>query len=324
MRAIERAWYDPKQVWIWLLVPFMLLFAVISAVRRFLYRTGVLQSYKIDAPVIVVGNISVGGNGKTPMVLYLCDLLRQQGYYPGVLSRGYGGKSKHYPLQVTVDSDSAEVGDEPKLIAKHVNCPVVVDPNRKRGAEKLINDLKCNVVICDDGLQHYKLARDIEVVVIDGQRRHGNNQLMPVGPLREGEWRLDCVDFIINNGGPIRNGEYLMSFDVGRAQNVKYPNVSQPLSNFVLPVVAAAGIGNPQRFFNTLTKRGIKVKDTKAFKDHHEFKASDLPDETVFMTEKDAVKCTEFASDQWWYLPVSANLTPEFNQAFLAKVKALK
>ncbi|XOV77582.1 MAG: tetraacyldisaccharide 4'-kinase [Aestuariibacter sp.] len=302
----------------------MALFALLSWLRRLAYRNGIYASHKMSVPVIVVGNISVGGNGKTPLVVYLCDLLRQQGYYPGVLSRGYGGKSRQYPLAVGAHTHSDEVGDEPLLIKKRVNCPVVVDPKRPRGAQSLIEDHHCNIIICDDGLQHYALQRDIEIIVMDGQRRLGNGQLLPVGPLREGPWRLKQADFVVINGGETQNGEYRMSLESGRLVNVKFPTQSRSISDINTAVTIAAGIGHPERFFSVLRGKGVKIKQTLSFPDHYQYKTGDLPEDTVLMTEKDAVKCQAFASDNWWFLPVSANLTAQFKTKLLEKLKQIK
>lgn len=324
MTALQKAWYNPRHVWVWLLLPLMVIFALLSWLRRCAYRTGVFKTHKVAAPVIIVGNISVGGNGKTPLVIYLCDLLRQQGYHPGVLSRGYGGKATQYPLLVKSDTPSEEAGDEPLLIKKRVNCPVVVDPVRPRGAKALVEQHHCNVIVCDDGLQHYALERDIEIVVMDGKRRVGNGQLLPVGPLREGKWRLATADFVVVNGAESSNGEYRMSLESGRLVNVKYPNQTKTLSDINSAVTAAAGIGHPERFFSVLRGKGLRLKQELSFPDHYQFKPGDLPNETVLMTEKDAVKCRGFANDKWWFLPVSATMTAQFKDNLLAKLKKLK
>jgi tetraacyldisaccharide 4'-kinase len=324
---IDKIWYHT--LWYhWpiliLLSPLALLFLLLSALRRKLFVLGIKSSQKLPVTIIVVGNISVGGNGKTPLVIKLAQWLRQQGYHPGVLSRGYGGKSKQYPLSVDSDSDAAVVGDEPVLMRQHLACPMVVDPVRSRGAKMLYQQFKCDVILCDDGLQHYALQRDIEIVVMDGKRRCGNGFLLPMGPLREGTWRLELADFIIVNGGMVTNGEHLMSLEPGKLVNVKYPNKSKSLSDFSKPVVAVAGIGNPQRFFDLLRYKQVKLKSCLSFTDHYQFSERDLPKETLLMTEKDAVKCREFAHDDWWYLPVSAKLTEQFSQLLLKKLSSIK
>jgi tetraacyldisaccharide 4'-kinase len=285
---------------------------------------GVFSSTRVNAPVIVVGNISVGGNGKTPLVVFLCHWLKQNGFRPGVISRGYGGTGVSYPKTVDTDSKPEHVGDEAVMMKQHIGCPLVVDPKRARGAAFLIEQHQCDVVLCDDGLQHYALHRDIEIVVIDGQRRFGNGFLLPAGPLRESQKRLSSVDFKVTNGGKAKVDEYLMSLEPGQLVNVKYSQQTKPVAGLNRSVVAAAAIGNPKRFFDLLTTKNVKIKDTLIFNDHHLFAESDLPKETVIMTEKDAVKCRDFAHDDWWYLPVSAKLTEHFKKALLTKLVALK
>jgi tetraacyldisaccharide 4'-kinase len=321
---IDNLWYSPSWYhWpiIILLLPLTALFWLLSALRRTLFRLNIKSSTDVPVPVIVVGNISVGGNGKTPLVLYLAKRLRQEGYHPGVLSRGYGGKNARYPLTVEQCSKVEVVGDEAILMRQHINCPLVVDPIRPRGAMELVEKHKCNVIICDDGLQHYALNRDIEIVVMDGKRRCGNHLLLPAGPLREASWRLDTADFLVLNGGLITNGEFLMSLEAGELINVKHPNKSLSISDLRFPVTALAGIGNPQRFFTLLQKMRVKLKDQISFVDHHAFIKKDIPSGTVIMTEKDAVKCTQIAHDDCWYLPVSAKLTSQFESQLLQKLK---
>jgi tetraacyldisaccharide 4'-kinase len=321
---IDNMWYSPSWYhWpvIILLLPLTAVFWVLSGLRRWLFRLQIMPSVTIPALVIVVGNISVGGNGKTPLVVYLAKRLRQEGYHPGVLSRGYSGKNAHYPLTVDHLSKVDWVGDEAILMRQHINCPLVVDPIRPRGAMELVEKHKCDVIICDDGLQHYALNRDIEIVVMDGQRRCGNHLLLPAGPLREAAWRLDTADFLVLNGGLVTNGEYLMSLESGKLINVKYPNKSLSINDLRSPVTALAAIGNPQRFFSLLEKKRVKLKDQISFVDHHAFIKKDIPSGTVIMTEKDAVKCTQIVHDDCWYLPVSARLTNQFESQLLQKLK---
>ncbi|WP_339725557.1 tetraacyldisaccharide 4'-kinase [uncultured Paraglaciecola sp.] len=324
MSWIDNMWYSPSWYhWpvILLLLPLTALFWALSWLRRTLFRLNIKASVDIPVPVIVVGNISVGGNGKTPLVVYLAKRLRQEGYHPGVLSRGYGGKNASYPMSVEPSSLVDLAGDEAILMRRHINCPLVVDPQRPRGALHLIDKHKCNVIICDDGLQHYALNRDIEIVVMDGQRRCGNNILLPAGPLREGTWRLKTADLLVLNGGLVTNGEHLMSLEAGQLINIKNPTKSLSLSRLTVPVTALAAIGNPQRFFSLLQKKQVKIKKQLSFVDHHAFTEDDIPDGLVIMTEKDAVKCTHIAHDDCWYLPVSASLTRQFESQLLQKLK---
>ena len=323
-------WYAPR--WYhWpvsiLLLPLSALFAVLSALRRRAFALGLSASTRVRATVIVVGNVSVGGNGKTPMVVHLASLLSQRGYRPGVLTRGYGGKATSYPQAVLADSRVEEVGDEPMLMRQNLSCPLVVDPLRARGAQYLIDEFGCDVIICDDGLQHYALQRDIEIVVIDAERVLGNGLLLPAGPLREGAWRVKQADFVIYNGQlsqPERwpNG-HIMQLKPGSLLNVQDPTKSCQFSELKQPVTALAGIGNPQRFFNLLAAHQITRKDCNALIDHHQFSAGDLPAGTVLMTEKDAVKCRAFAHPDCWYLPVTADLPDAFDTQLLARVASL-
>jgi tetraacyldisaccharide 4'-kinase len=325
--SLSQLWYAPRWYhWclIILLLPLSLLFMLISAGRRQAFKLGVKPSSKVNAAVIIVGNISVGGNGKTPLVVYLAQLLTEQGYKPGILTRGYGGKSADYPLLVDKHSQVSVVGDEPMLMCQHVSCPLVVDPLRARGAEYLVSQCHCDVIICDDGLQHYALKRDIEIVVMDGQRRLGNHLLLPAGPLREGKWRLKTVDFIVINGELATDTEYAMSLQPGDLINVKDPQRSCLMTEMTEAVTAMAGIGNPQRFFSLLESQGIGIKKQLSFVDHHDFKACDLPIDTVLMTEKDAVKCRDFAHEDCWYLPVQAKMTESFSRDLMAKLHLIK
>lgn len=326
MFSLTQLWYAPRWYhWllIVLLLPLTAVFALVAATRRLAFRIGLKKSSKINAPVIIVGNISVGGNGKTPLVVYLAQLLGSQGYKPGVLTRGYGAKSNNYPLVVTAQSQVAAVGDEPMLMIQHVACPLVVDPIRARGAQYLLDQFHCDVIICDDGLQHYALKRDIEIVVMDGKRRLGNQLLLPAGPLRERAWRLHSADFIVINGQTKSSDEFAMQLLAGDLINVKNPQLKCKVSDLSGPVSALAGIGHPQRFFDLLATYAIDLKATLSFVDHHQFTLNDLPAETLIMTEKDAVKCREFAHQDCWYLPVQAQLAESFSHKILSKLQAI-
>lgn len=323
---LSEMWYKPRWYhWclILVLLPLTALFALLSGLRRLAFKWGIKASVKVPATVIIVGNISVGGNGKTPLVVYLAQLLSEQGYRPGILTRGYGGKSAHYPLKVEHDSDVSVCGDEPALMRQHVSCPLVVDPVRGRGALYLSETCGCDVIICDDGMQHYALQRDIEIAVVDGQRRSGNNLLLPAGPLREGNWRLANVDFVVVNGEPVHPNEHAMGLQAGDFINLSEPNRQLSVTQLTEPVTALAGIGNPQRFFSLLKHYGLDIKQQLSFADHHAFSQADIPQGCVVMTEKDAVKCREFAHQDCWYLPVKATLAENFSQQLLAKLSAL-
>lgn len=317
-------WYQSTRWWCWILYPLSLLFAAVSLVRRFLYKKAILKSSKNPLPVIVVGNISVGGNGKTPFVIWLCEFLIKHGYKPGIVSRGYGGKSDVYPLLVTDKTTGKEAGDEPVMIFKRLAIPVVVDPERSRAADYLSENDLADIIVTDDGLQHYALQRDIEIVVVDGKRRFGNQHLMPMGPLREPLSRLKEVDFIINNGAAAAS-EVSMSLIPGACLAVDGVERELPARS---KVNACAAIGYPQRFFDTLQKQQFILNKSVSFADHHAFSVDDfqqfdkqLP---LLMTEKDAVKCTAFAQANWWYLPISAQLPNSFEKQLIKKIKEIK
>lgn len=316
-------WYQATCWWAWFLFPFSLLMRMISALRRYGYEKNWLSSYKSTLPVIVVGNISVGGNGKTPFVISLCELLIKQGYKPGVISRGYGGKSAQYPLLVSETTSGKEAGDEPVLIHKRLHIPVVVDPVRANAAAYLAKHCGVDVIVTDDGLQHYALQRDIEIVIVDGQRRYGNQHVMPMGPLREPVSRLKEVDYIINNGH-VHKDEFTMLLVPSECKRVD-GNSGQLTES---KVNACAAIGYPPRFFDTLLTQNFTLQKSVAFADHHAYNATDFEqfdaELPLLMTEKDAVKCTAFAQENWWYLPIDGQLPESFTQPFLDKLKQIK
>lgn len=272
--------------------------------------------------MIVVGNLTVGGSGKTPLVIRLIELLQEIGHRPGIISRGYKGQAKDWPRSVSPCSDPGEVGDEPVLLARRCGCPVMVGPDRIAATQALLKTHHCDIIVSDDGLQHYRLNRDLEIAVIDGNRRLGNGFCLPAGPLREPRWRLRSVDFVVGNG-TAQKGEYLMILEGERAINLVDPSVTCSLAGFRGALIhAIAGIGDPSRFFRYLQERGIRTVE-HPFPDHHPFVASDLEfgdDLPVLMTEKDAVKCRKLASDSCWYVPVRAQLDTDLERQFLARV----
>ncbi|TYB15433.1 tetraacyldisaccharide 4'-kinase [Aggregatibacter actinomycetemcomitans] len=314
-------WYSRS--WItWLLCPFSLLFWLITAIRRALFRFNLLKSYRAPVPVVVVGNLSVGGNGKTPAVIWLVQELSKRGLKVGVISRGYGSQAKHYPLLVTPPSDPVEAGDEPVLIATRTQAPVCISPNRQQAVEYLLEHAQCDVIISDDGLQHYKLQRDIEVVIMDAQRGLGNGFLLPAGPLRELPSRLKSVDFVVTNGAENQYSDAVMTLQPQYAVNL-VNKAQYPLKEFS-QATAIAGIGNPTRFFAMLQQQGIILSDIKAFQDHQRFSA-DLfnqfdKNQPLLMTEKDAVKCLAFAQENWWYVPVTAEIHGEKARQLIQKI----
>ncbi|MEQ1621878.1 MAG: tetraacyldisaccharide 4'-kinase [Methylococcales bacterium] len=311
-------WYQDHFIGAWLM-PLGFLFADFVKFRKFLFRIGVLKTHKLGVPVIVVGNITVGGTGKTPLVIWLAQLLTEAGFRPGIISRGYGAQEISSPIVVNTASVASEVGDEALLLAKKSACPVAVSPMRADSAKLLIEQFDCNVILSDDGLQHYALHRDIEIAVIDGERRFGNSYCLPAGPLREPIERLQSVDFIIVNGKASEPGEITMQFIGDTAVNLA-TGERKPLSEFSgIDCHALAGIGNPGRFFAMLAVAGVDCK-THSFPDHYQFQRQDIEFKTgqaVLMTEKDAVKCIDFAGDQHWFVPVTAVPEADFGQRLL-------
>jgi len=317
-------WYSKSPVGA-LLIPLSWLFRMTVMLRRALYRIGVLRARRVGVPVIVVGNITVGGTGKTPLVIALVRQLRDAGYKPGVVARGYGGTAGRWPQQVRPDSDPVVVGDEPVLIAARCRCPVAVAPDRVAAAESLVEHTHCDIIVSDDGLQHYRLARDIEIAVIDGVRRFGNGHCLPAGPLREPLRRLRSVDYVVTTGLAAA-GESPMTLNADPIRNVRdHRQVAERHQFRGKAVHAVAGIGNPDRFFAQL--RGLGMHPVEhGFPDHYRFRPQDLDfadDMPVIMTEKDAVKCRRFAAANHWYLPVEAHLDEDLSQALRARVAEL-
>ncbi|CAH1544646.1 tetraacyldisaccharide 4'-kinase [Vibrio rotiferianus] len=326
---VEKIWFEnhPLKYLLWpLLWPLSLLFGAFSKSKRQQYQSGKKQAYKAPVPVVVVGNITAGGNGKTPVVVWLVEQLQQLGFKPGVVSRGYGAKAPHYPLILDDNTPAKHCGDEPKLIYRRTGAPVAVDPVRANAVKALL-ETGVDIIITDDGLQHYALERDIEFVIVDGNRRFGNESLIPLGPLREGVERLAEVDFIITNGGQAQQGEMPMSLAPSKAINLK--TKQQVEVSELNDLVAFAGIGHPPRFFNTLNAMNADVKVTKGFADHQDFDQQELQalaqqGANVIMTEKDAVKCDSYAQDNWWYLPVSAQFESNDAERILNRIKEVK
>lgn len=322
---IERIWSGRSLLYL-LLVPLSWLYGFITVLRRFLYHHGWLKTWRAPVPVIIVGNLTAGGNGKTPVVIWLVEELKQRGINVGVVSRGYGGKSDCYPLIVTPAISTQQAGDEPVLIYQRTGVPVAVAPKRRDAIKALLAESNLDLIITDDGLQHYALQRDIEIVVIDGVRRFGNGWWIPAGPMRERISRLTSVDVIINNGGVAESGELAMRLEPGQAVNLlsgEHINI-----NKLDRVVAMAGIGHPQRFFNLLKKLSVTIVRQYAFKDHQSYTNKALTDlatknEILLMTEKDAVKCRKFAKSNWWYLPVNAVFSVKDKEKLVNKVMSV-
>jgi tetraacyldisaccharide 4'-kinase len=321
-----RAWYQGSP-WVYAFVPLTGLFKLLSVLRRlFLCR---FAQRRLPVPVLVVGNISLGGTGKTPVIIALVRHLQRRGYRPGVISRGYGGRAPAYPLLVSAQTPVAHSGDEPLLIAQTTDCPVCVDPDRVAAGERLIG-LGCDLILSDDGLQHYRLARDLEIAIVDGERGVGNGWCLPTGPLREPVSRLRVVDWVLVNGRGEKLGIPGSCFEMNLQPNHWRTFEHQErleLDHFAagVRVHAIAGIGNPQRFYQTLRDLGLSPQ-AHDYPDHHQY----TPDELQFadslplvMTAKDAVKCREFAQPNWFWLEVSSQLPETFWRALDQRLDAL-
>ncbi len=326
MNGLEKNWYriSPLHLLLW---PLSLIFGLLSKIRRLLYRYDVLHSTKINIPVIIIGNISVGGTGKTPFTLWFAQQLLDEGWHPAIISRGYSKSTQqrpNIPHAVEINDSPDVVGDEPLLMVQRDLCPVWVGRNRVAVAQALLQaHPECDVILSDDGLQHYRLQRDIEIVLVDGNRRFGNGFLLPAGPLREPISRLKSVDIVVVNGGKVSNGEFAMQLTGSSFYNLLNPNTSLPAAAFAgQHAHAIAGIGHPERFFAHLKQLGLALQ-THSFPDHHCYAASDIEfndNEAILMTEKDAVKCVTFATEQCWVLRVDAQIDPALAQLIIEKI----
>ncbi|MEM7358973.1 MAG: tetraacyldisaccharide 4'-kinase [Pseudomonadota bacterium] len=321
---MQNSWQQPNLLTI-LLWPLSLLYRLGFLLKKSTYTLGLRKAYRAPVPLIVVGNITVGGTGKTPLVVHLVEQLRLLGYTPGVISRGYGGQSDTYPLLVTSDTPAELAGDEPVLIQRRCNVPLVVGPDRKADIELLLESGTVDIIVSDDGLQHFAMARDIEICVVDESRPQTNQHLLPAGPYREPRSRLQSVDILVTHHKP--NGS--LNEQKGTNNQESEAIVMSLRASDPLPLIqpeqraldsnqglhAVAGIGNPQRFFHSCREQGWQIVE-HVFEDHHRYSASDLlfgDDLPVIMTEKDAVKCKKFASEAHWYLPVSVKMSASFN-----------
>ncbi|MEN9425602.1 MAG: hypothetical protein RL122_2985 [Pseudomonadota bacterium] len=301
-RWLLNVWYGDDRLGKYLLAPLTGLFCILAALRRWQHKR---QQLKHPVPIIVVGNISVGGTGKTPLVIWLVERLRAAGFQPGVVSRGY----KNTP---------DDIGDEPRLIVQRTNVPLSVGKDRNQAITALLQQHACDIIIADDGLQHYRMGRDVEICVVDGQRRFGNGWCLPAGPLREPVSRLKSCDFVVINGETMQmRGDTLVNLATAE---------TQPLSAWAgITVHVVTGIGNPQRFISTLEQAGLQVIP-HLYPDHHAFTGAELcfdDAHPILMTEKDAVKCRQFAVQHAWYLPIEAVLSEDFAQTLLTRLQGL-
>ncbi len=320
---LNKIWYEDVYIATWFTAVNML-FVDAVRFRKFLYRLGIFQQTKLPVPVIIIGNLTVGGTGKTPVVLSIAQYLQQQGYNIGIISRGYGGNSNKEARLVTANSSTQQVGDEAIMLYKNLKCPIAVSSQRVQAAELILNTHACEILLSDDGLQHYALQRDIEILVIDGERRFGNGYCLPFGPLREPAERTQTVDFILLNGGTIEDQEIPLTTHINTAVNLKTA-ATKPLTELTAqPYHALAGIGNPNKFFQALAAYAPAYKN-HIFPDHHKFTNTDINFndlKPILMTEKDAVKCSAFATEQHWFVPLKTELPEHFFQQLLTLLKS--
>lgn len=318
-------WYrkqlTPVTMALW---PFACLFSLLINWRCRLYRSSLLKAVRVNVPVIVVGNLTVGGTGKTPFVIWLTQYLQAQGYRTGIVSRGAGGKKQRKPYWVREGDHPAHVGDEALLLQRHAHCPVVIGRDRPAAVAALLANTACDVIISDDGLQHYRLARDVEIVLVDGERQFGNGCLLPAGPLREPVSRLKAADLVVTNGDTPNAAMQLVPLAFHALNNSSCLTPVEFLSRY--PIIhAVAGTGHPQRFFRLLEKLGLMVIP-HVFPDHYLYRAQDLvfaEPGPIVMTEKDAVKCKVFADERCWFLGVRAEVDSDIGKR-IVEMLALK
>ncbi|HQX24400.1 MAG TPA: tetraacyldisaccharide 4'-kinase [Pseudomonadota bacterium] len=321
---LESIWYEGARVplALGLLEP---VYAALLRLRRWGYSAGLRRISHIGVPVAVVGNLTVGGTGKTPLVAALAAELARRAWRPGIVLRGYGGR-RQSPMIVGRDTDAAVCGDEAALLARSVDLPVAVGRRRAAAALLLVQRADCDVIVSDDGLQHWGLARDLEIAVVDGRRRFGNGRLLPAGPLREPAARLRAVDFVVANGAA-QPGEAAMQVSGSRACSLVRPGRQLPLESLRgQRVHAVAGIGHPARFFDLLRGHGIEVMP-HPLPDHHEYDGSELrfdDSRPVLVTEKDAVKCARWADERVWVVPVEARLPAEWYDRVHARLHQVR
>jgi tetraacyldisaccharide 4'-kinase len=319
--ALVIAWYQGAW-WLYLLRPLECLFRSVVALRKGLYRSGTVKQFTPCKPVVVVGNITVGGTGKTPIVLALIEYLQSQGMRPGLVSRGYGASRSGFPHSVSERSQAEDCGDEALLIYQRTGCPCVVSPRRVDAVQRLLTDFDVDVILSDDGLQHYALGRHMEIAVLDENRRIGNGFCLPAGPLREPASRLNTVDYVLYRGSD-KLDQGVQYIAIALVHLVTGQKVAVAPGVLGHEVYAVSGIGQPEQFYQTLTASGFHT-DVRTFADHHAYNRRDflgLEDKPIIMTEKDAVKCRGLVGDNAWYLKIEARIPSALLGAVLALAK---
>ena len=322
--------YYKKSSWIFILLPLSFIYYLIIFFRCWAYKIGIFNSIKMDVPVVIVGNITIGGTGKTPLVIWLLEKLLKIGMKPGLICGGYNSNANS-PQEVFTDSEVSDVGDEALMVKfrfkkNNINIPIFVGKKKAQVGKALLNCYPdINIIISDDGLQHYKLKRDFEIAVVDEVRKFGNEFLIPTGPLREPVNRLTKVDAVIVNSRTLKTWEYGygMTYFGETLVNCLRNNHISDLDVLEKEIVAITGIGNPERFFEQLSTSGLEFKEV-IFNDHHFFTESDFKDYDgmdIIMTEKDAVKCKSFAKENFWYLPVYADVEEKLFERMIKKLR---
>ncbi len=304
----QKLWYQ-KNYLFYFLIPLSWIYILLITLRKVVYKIGIKKIVKFPVPIIVVGNVTVGGTGKTPSLITIANEFLNHNFKVGIVSRGYKSHTRNYPKQVSVYDSPYVVGDEPLLIARRCACPVVIDPNRVRAVQYLLEHFSCDVILSDDGLQHLAMGRNVEIVVIDGKRRFGNQHCLPAGPLREPLSRLKTVNYLITQGNAQLN-EFDMFLQPTYFINIKNPQLKYSVLDFPYRKVhAVTAIGNPHRFFHDLKQMNLDVL-SYSYPDHYFFSEKDFfkfsEHDIIVMTEKDAVKCEVFAKDNFWYMEVEA------------------
>lgn len=329
MKSLDHYWYQPGITGIFLvalLLPLSALYCLVSNIRRKLYQLNIKKSFTASVPVVIVGNIVAGGSGKTPLLISLCDYVSKKGYRPGVVSRGYGGNFTGVK-QLTSSDQAQQVGDEPLMIFQRCHVPVVVAADRVAAINCLLKNNQCDIVFSDDGLQHYRMRRDIEIAVVDATRRFGNGFCLPAGPLREQTSRLEEVDLVVYNGSNVdAPSDCFYTLQMTELTQLNGKN-SRDLSSFIKQgrIHVVAGIGHPSRFFKQLTENGMDIIE-HAFADHHQYQQHDFSDwhtECIIMTEKDAVKCRQLTLPDAWVLSVNAEFSSTLQAQLDVRLLAL-
>lgn len=324
---LNSLWYgNSHKLSVLLLLPLSWLYCAAVQLRRLGYQSGFLRSSTLDTIVIVVGNITTGGTGKTPLVIALVALLKDNGYSTGVICSGYGSRCRRGPLQAQAQSSPQDVGDEAVLLARATGGPVFVGSDRVATARALLARHPVDIIISDDGLQHYALQHDLELLVVDGQRQLGNRHCLPAGPLREPATRLETADAVVEHVAQPTACGFWMQYRISKAIPLKSPDVHRKLTEFTRKSgYIIAGSGNNERFFSCLQGYDIPF-ETHGFADHYNYQPADLEfaaNAPVLMTDKDAVKCEAFAKDNWWRVPLETGLSPDFERWVLDRLDQL-